>query len=97
MDLSDNSNMVSLDKSTVLCRFRMRREGRWSSTTSALAKQWVCESKRNRHKIGKMYKNTEPTVSQENIKSLGDFIRFTNEGIPTRAEQLKRVGHCKVF
>ncbi|CBK23675.2 uncharacterized protein [Blastocystis hominis] len=68
----------------------MRKGDRWSNTISVSAKQWVCEYKRKRHKIGKMYKNTEPTVSQENIKSLGDFIRFTNEGIPTRAEQLKR-------
>ena len=95
MDLSDNPNMVNRSKSAVLCRFRMRKGGRWSNTISVSAKQWVCEYKRKRHKIGKMYKNTEPTVSQENIKSLGDFIRFTNEGIPTRAEQLKRVGHCK--
>lgn len=38
-----------------------------------------------------MYKNTEQTQSQENTKSMGDYIRFTNEGIPTKAEQLKRV------
>ena len=38
-----------------------------------------------------------PITADLELKSLGDFIRFTNEGIPTRAEQLKRVEHCKVF
>lgn len=41
-----------------------------------------------------MYKNIPQQTSKEHSKSLGDFIRFSNDGIPTKAEQRKRVPNC---
>lgn len=42
-------------------------------------------------RIGRMYKDDAHPLSTEHVKKLGDYIRFSNEGKPTRAEQAKRV------
>ena len=38
-----------------------------------------------------------PVLTKEHAKSLGEFIRFSNEGIPTKAEQQKRVSLLSGF
>lgn len=44
-----------------------------------------------------MYKTLPQQTSKEHTKSLGEFIRFSNEGIPTKAEQQKRVSLLSGF
>lgn len=41
--------------------------------------------------LGRIYKDEPHPAHQEHVKKLGDYIRFSNEGKPTKAEQLKRV------
>ena len=40
--------------------------------------------------MGKIYKDIPQQTSQDRTKSLGEYIKFSNEGRPTRAEQLRR-------
>ena len=47
----------------------------------------LCKS---RH-LGIIYKDEPQQENIQHVKKLGDYIRFSNEGKPTRAEQLKRV------
>lgn len=48
-------------------------------------------------RIGRMYKDDVHPLPSEHVKKLGDFIRFSNEGKPTRAEQAKRVSSLFSF
>ena len=41
--------------------------------------------------LGRIYKDEPQQENIQHVKKLGDYIRFSNEGKPTRAEQLKRV------
>ena len=40
--------------------------------------------------MGKIYKDIPQPTTVGHVKSLGEYIKFTNEGKPTRAEQLRR-------
>lgn len=63
---------------------------------SALAKQLVLNILAIL-RIGRMYKDDVHPLPAEHVKKLGDFIRFSNEGKPTRAEQAKRVSSLFSF
>ena len=41
--------------------------------------------------LGRIYKDEPQQENIQHVTKLGDYIRFSNEGKPTRAEQLKRV------